>query len=136
MNLSSTAQALSVCFLVAAVCTLPAAGAPDTAQERDQKLVKAIQAAIEKELEPGKVESSVGTKATLNTIRKGDADTLSGADIVADRDAGPAMGDRDAISHVAYWIRPVDSRNPRLVGIVWPKNGKPRIFFGELLPPR
>jgi hypothetical protein len=135
MNGSSTLRALAVSILVAAVCVIRAAGGPGSAEEQDQKLVKAIKAAVKQEVEPGKVEASVGAKATLNTIRKGDVDTLAGTDIAADRDSRPALGERDAINHVAYWVRPVESRNPRLVGIVWPKKGKPRIFYGELLPP-
>ncbi len=135
MNGPSTLRPFTVSLLVTAICVIRVAGDPGSAEERDQKLIKAIKAAVEQEVEPGKVEASVGVKATINTSRKADADTFGRTDIAADRDSGPAMGNRDDISHVAYWVRPIDSRNPKLVGIVWPKKGKPRIFFAELLPP-
>jgi hypothetical protein len=102
---------------------------------KDEKLVSAIQSALKHGIGPAKVEAAVGKRATLNTVRKGDRDPFEHADIAPDRDSGPALPDRKTIRHAAYWVRPIEGRNPKLVGIVWPKTGKPQIFFGELLPP-
>jgi cobalt/nickel transport protein len=104
-------------------------------ETKDDKLVAAIKAAIANEVEPGKIEAAVGTKATLNTIRKDDATAFALADIAADAASGPALPDRKTIRYVAYWVRPVEGRNPRIVGIVWPNTGKLQLFYGELLPP-
>ena len=121
-------------FLSACLGSSQEAGDPKT---KDEKLVAAIKSAIEKDLSPDKVEDAVGAKATLNTIRKEDRGSFSRADIIPDPDRKPALPDRDSLQWVAYWVRPVEGRNPKLVGIFWPKkDAKPQIFFGEILPPR
>jgi hypothetical protein len=107
----------------------------DESRVKDEKLIASLKAAIKQEIEADKVEAAVG-RATLNTVRRRDRDTFSRADIAPDADSGPALPDRETIRYVAYWIRPLESHNPKIVGIVWPNKGKPHIFFGEVLPPR
>jgi hypothetical protein len=121
---------LVTCKLIAAGGT----GDPST-ETKDEKLVRAIKKAIENEVEPGKVDANVGSKATLNTLRKEDAGLFEIVDIAADPGSGPALPDRKTIKYVAYWVRPVDGKNPKIVGIVWPKQGKSQIFYGQVLPP-
>jgi hypothetical protein len=137
---ASMIQRCCVLSLIAASCLFASVASGQDAGDakaKDEKLVSAIKAAIEKGLAPDKVEDSVGSKATLNTFRKEDRGPFSRADIVPDPDRKPALPDRDSLQWVAYWIRPVEGRNPKLVGIFWPKKeGKPQIFFGEILPPR
>jgi ankyrin repeat protein len=110
--------------------------APGGTRPEDEKLIAAVKGAAEKAIAADKVEAAVGSKATLNTFRAGDRDTFSIADIAVDPDRKPAMPDRDSLRWVAYWVRPVDSHNPKIVGVCWPKDGKPKVFFGEVLPPR
>ena len=107
----------------------------DITKGRDAKLVAAVKAAADKGLAPDKVEAVVGTRATLNTIREEDRGPFSRADIARDPDGGPGLPTRKTTRWAAYWVRPVEARNPKIVGIVWPKEGKPRVFFGEVLPP-
>jgi hypothetical protein len=40
----------------------------------------------------------------------------------------------DEALQVVVWKRPVKARNPRLVGIQWPRAGPPTVFFGILFP--
>jgi hypothetical protein len=107
----------------------------DDTKLKDEKLIASLKAALKQEIEADKVEAAVG-RAALNTVRRQDRDTFSRADIAPDPDSGPALPDRETIRYVAYWVRPVESRNPKIVGIVWPNKGKPHVFFGEVLPPR
>lgn len=127
-----------ISFLVAA--TFLSAGLASSQESgdkkaADKKLVAAVKAAADKVIDADKVEAVVGVKATLNTFRKEDRGRFSRVDIVADPDSKPALPDRDGLRWAAYWIRPVEGRNPKLVGIYWPKEGKPQVFFGEILPP-
>jgi hypothetical protein len=105
----------------------------DDAKRKDEKLIASIKAALKQEIEADKVEAAVG-RAALNTVREQDRDTFSLADIATDSDSGPALPDRETIRYVVYWVRPGESRNPKIVGIVWPNKGKPQVFFGEVLP--
>lgn len=102
---------------------------------RDAKLLEAIRAAARKGIGPEKIEAAVGSEATINTVRERDRDTFSIADIAADPGRKPALPDRASLKWVAYWVRPVESRNPKIAGIFWPKKGKPQVFYGEVLPP-
>ena len=102
----------------------------------DAKLVAAVRAAVKKGLAPGKVEATVGRRATLNTFRKEDEGPFQRADIAADADLEPALPERKSLRWVAYWVRPVKSRNPKIVGLAWSKKGQAQLFFGEVLPPR
>ena len=105
------------------------------AEGADAKLLAAVKAAADKGIGPDKIEAAVGTKATLNTRRAADRDAFSGADIAEDPGRKPALPARDSLRWVVYWVRPVDSRNPKVVGVCWPKEGKPQLFYGEVLPP-
>ena len=113
---------------------LPASAGMD-AESADSKLLAAVKAAAEKGIEPGKIEAAVGTKATLNTLREVDRDAFSRADIAEDPGRKPALPARDSLRCVVYWVRPIDSKNPKIVGVCWPKEGRPRLFYGEVLPP-
>jgi len=124
---------LTPVLLFASATSTPAAGHADGT---DANLLAAVKAAAEKGIGPDKVEAAVGTKATLNTLRKVDRDAFSLADIAADPDRKPALPPRDSLRWVVYWVRPIDSRTPKIVGIVWPREGKPQPFYGEVLPPR
>jgi hypothetical protein len=112
------------------------AQAAGNAKAKDEKLVAAVKAAAGKGIGPKNVEVAVGTKATLNTFHKEDRGPFSRADIVPDPDQKPVLPERASLRWVAYWVRPLEARNPKIVGIFWPKKGKPQMFFGEVLPPR
>jgi hypothetical protein len=120
--------------LIIPTLLLAGAPAPDMA-EKDRKLVAAVRVAAARDLAPNEAERAVGMKAVLNTSRERDRWVFTRADIVADPDHEEALPARDSIRWAAYWVRNVESRNPKLVGIYWPKEGRPKVFFGELLPP-
>jgi hypothetical protein len=116
------------------LCAASLVGQKNAAKE-DARLLAAVEAAGKNGLAPGKVEAAVGRRATLNTFREEDDGPFHRADIAPDRKRNPSLPGRKGIRWAAYWVRPVEARNPRIVGIVWPKKGKPRIFYGEVLPP-
>ena len=111
-------------------------GPADITKDADARLVARVKAAAAKGIMPDKIEAAVRTRATLNTFREEDRGPFRRADIAPDPDGGPGLPDAKTIRWAAYWVRPVEARNPRIVGIVWPKEGRPRVFFGKALPPR
>jgi hypothetical protein len=125
---------LAICLLGGGLSFAPA---PSTQKnsDKDKKLIDAVKAAVAKGVAPADVDAVVGTKATLNTVRERDRGAFSRVDLVADDDNKPALPDRNSLRWVAYWVRSVKSKNPKVVGIYWPKEGKPRTFYGEVLPP-
>ena len=104
------------------------------AKAADAKLIAAVRAAVEKGIEPDKAEEVAGKRATLNTLRKEDRMLFEIVSIAEDQDRKPTFPKGDTPRCVAYWVRPVEGRNPKVVGVYWPKEGKARIFFGEVLP--
>jgi hypothetical protein len=43
--------------------------------------------------------------------------------------------DVNKVKRVVYWVRPVASKNPRLVGIVWTSDNEMKVFFCVGFPP-
>jgi hypothetical protein len=120
-------------------CLIAVCGSAQEAKDskaKDTELLDAIKAAADKETQPEKVEAVVGRKATVNTIRKADRDVLSIANIAEDPERKPVLPRGEAPKWVAYWVRRIDTRNPKIVGIFWPEKGKPQVFYGEVLPHR
>jgi hypothetical protein len=124
---------LALCLSGGGLSFAPAPSARNDA-DKDTKLVEAVKAAAAKGVAPTDVGAIVGTKSTLNTARDKDRATFSRVDLVEDPDNKPPLPDRETLRWVAYWVRPVEARNPKIVGIYWPKEGKPRMFYGEVLP--
>jgi hypothetical protein len=110
---------------------------------QDRRLVDRVLWAEELQLPPGKVESFVGTPATINTLRPRDRLTLRFADLCEDEREGGKQNlallhaglDDGSVRHAMYWIRPTEARNPRLIGLLWTQGGKAWVFFGVVLPP-
>lgn len=100
----------------------------------DDELLDAIRAAVAAGASPENAEERVGTPALINTTRPRDRRLLEGADIGIDEESGVPPLPRGA-HHVVYWLRPVESRNPRLAGIAWDESGVPVLFCGVGYPP-
>ena len=74
------------------------------------------------------LEFTAPDKSTLCTI------SMSGVDVVSDPDHPAETFARDARA-VVYWIRPIPAKDPHIVGVQVGPDGKPRVFFGIVLPP-
>ncbi len=99
----------------------------------DKQLMEAVKKALAEKVKPHEVERFVGARATISTLRKGERDALSAAKFEPDTKMGlPKLRDAE---QVVYWIRPVETRNPSLVGLVWSKGGAVELFTGFVLPP-
>jgi hypothetical protein len=111
---------------------------------QDARLVDRVLRAAEQRVRPEQVEAFVGTPATINTRRDpfhrkvillariGEDESEGGRDELAALYGGLRNG---AVGHAAFWIRPVEGENPRLVGVYWAASGEARVFFGVVYPP-
>ena len=126
--------------LVALVCVVAAWSAfgqdsGDKKKSEDEKLIAAVKAAAEKGVEPQKVDAAVGAKSTRNTFRDDDREIFDRVSIVQESDPKLKLHDRGSILWIAYWGRPIESRDAKVIGIAWPKEGKAQVFTGYVLPP-
>jgi hypothetical protein len=108
---------------------------PRSVDQQDADLIDAVRRAARAGIPPADVEEYVGSTAWINTIREPDRLAVAMADIAADDESGTETPKLADARDVAYWGRPVESQNPRLVGITWDAEGTSRIFFGVLYPP-
>jgi hypothetical protein len=107
----------------------------------DQELIALVKKAERGHVTPEAVERFVGRKATINTDRDGLAVVRFIKHYVGDGVRRlPPMGDEEPplpnwndAKHVAYWVRPLNERNPRCVGLVWGRDGVPRVCFFIIL---
>jgi len=87
------------------------------------------------EIDPGNIEEIVGLRAKINTKRPKDKLFYLRANIILDTVRSNQIKRLDEVCDVVYWERPVQSLNPRLIGIGWNKKKQPKVFFGICLPP-
>jgi hypothetical protein len=101
----------------------------------DEKLVKKVREAVSKKTPPEMVEEFVGIKATIHTLRAADRLALPEIDIAKDpEEPGPTLDLKQA-KNVAYWVGPIQSRDARIIGIVWTTKDEMHVFYGIVLPP-
>lgn len=108
-----------------------------TYNDRDNVLVRAVESAVNEKLPLEKVKTRVGVQPTMITSGNSASKALARARVEIDRDppnVSPIPVIRSA-TVVVYWIRPMDSRFPKVIGIAWNEEGKGEIFSGILLPP-
>lgn len=100
----------------------------------DKRLLAKVMESVEKKIAIEKIEDFVGQKATINTIRKGDDNVWSVVKIVLDKKESEVKTLRGSVNAV-YWVRHLESPQPKIVGVVWTKSSEMKVFFGEVLPP-
>jgi hypothetical protein len=105
-----------------------------TMEIQDARLVASVKRAVAQHVQPEAVEAVVGMSATINTIRQKDRLALQMADIGKDAMENQAVPPLNQAKEVVYWVRPLPSPNPRIVGIYW-LDGAMNLFFGVVYPP-
>jgi hypothetical protein len=103
-------------------------------ESKDEQLLTAIERCVGHKASPDEIERNVGKSATINTLRKHHWSYLENANIEADPNMESDMPSLKAVQNVVYWIRPIDSEFPRLIGVAWMKDGSVQIFYGIVYP--
>ena len=103
-------------------------------EKEDKLLVENVREAAKKTLEIGNVEKFVGQAAAINTIRLMDRVAFEMVSIEIDRKESQLDSLSD-VKNVVYWVRPISSNNPKIVGVAWTAKNEMKVFFGIVLPP-
>ena len=129
-------------WLIWATLAFACAGKPTTgtgnvaAMNDDERLIAKVREAVRTGAAVGGLEATIG-KATFTTARQ-PLEILGRVELIPDADHPADRWVFAEAAGVAYWTRPISdtaSHNPRVVGVVYKKDGSTKIFFAELLPP-
>jgi hypothetical protein len=101
----------------------------------DSELINAVKRAKELGIGPKDVEKFVGEEATINTLRPIHRERLEMVTIVSDDCLRQSLPELVSYAFVVYWVRPIETNNPKIVGLVWSKKGDCKVFFGIGMPP-
>jgi hypothetical protein len=99
----------------------------------DERLIAKVREAARTGAAVGTLEATIGV-ATFTTARQ-PLDILRRVELVPEPDHPDDRWVFAEAAGVAYWTRPIESHNPRVVGVIYRKDGSTKIFFAELLPP-
>ena len=121
-------------FLVVVSTLAASCEQPDKSNFDEKQLTKKLLESIEKRISTGKIESFVGKKATINTTRKGDRNSLELVNIGIDRKRSQ-IDTLDDATDLVYWVySSVEKSDPQIVGVVWTKKNEMKLFFGDVMP--
>jgi hypothetical protein len=100
----------------------------------DDELIDAVRRAAQARLTPDAAEAAVG-EAVVNTSRNLPLEALRRVDLIADEASGQKTLSLEGARDVVYWERPLESKDPRMVGLIWRADDSVEVFFGVVLPP-
>jgi hypothetical protein len=101
--------------------------------EEDSRLVAAIMKAAEERMPIEGIEKTVGVRATINTQRQHERELLAMTDISGDPPESVEAPRVHSASNVVFWVRPVESRLPRIIGVVWYGEDQGEVFTGVVM---
>lgn len=111
-------------------------GAPAATDDRDAELIGAVRAAVVAGVPPARLAAEVGVPPTIDTLDGSyPLEGLRRVDLIIDPDHPDEPLTLTGATGVVYWVRPVTSRDPRVVGIQVAADGTPSVFFAIILPP-
>ena|SRR6266540_1039632 len=96
--------------------------------DKDEQLVTKIREAISQQTKIEDVETFVGVKATVNTSRTRGRDGLP--DFLDDPQEVDQIPNLREAKDFVYWVRPIESKPTRIVGILWNDKNEMKLFFG------
>jgi len=102
----------------------------------DRELIRAIREAIERNVSPERIETVIGTRAILNTLRENHRRELTNSDIGEDKDERGTMEDISIMKgaeHVVMWAR--IGKPGRVVAACWLEDRRVVLVFGRFLTP-
>jgi hypothetical protein len=93
-------------------------------------LQRKLEGAVKKNVSPMDIEAFVTQRALINTSREDDLRTFLLAKIRFEQSRTFKRQDIFEFNAVVYWNATVTPSRPRIVGVVWTKGGKMKIFRG------
>jgi hypothetical protein len=106
-----------------------------TTQTDDDELITRVRSAVAAGDAPETLAARIGRKPAIDTTAGQPIALLRRVDLVPDPDHPGEILALEGARAVVYWIRPIQARDPRVVGVQVGADGKPHMFFGVVLPP-
>lgn len=106
-----------------------------TTQTDNDELITRVRAAVAADEAPETLATRIGRKPAIDTTAGQPIALLRRVDLVPDPDHPGEVLALEGARAVVYWIRPIQARDPRAVGVQVGADGKPHMFFGVVLPP-
>lgn len=101
----------------------------------DDELITRVRAAVAAGDAPETLAARIGRKPAIDTTAGQPIALLRRVDLVPDPDHPGEVFTLEGARAVVYWIRPIQTKDPRVVGVQVGADGKPHAFFGVVLPP-
>ena len=101
----------------------------------DETVIRGVRSAIDARVAPDRLEAYVGQKAMVNTATGFPLEGLRRVNLIPDPDHPGDTLQLDAAATVVYFGGPVDSGDPKVVGVQYRRDGSAAVFFGIVLPP-
>jgi hypothetical protein len=106
-----------------------------TTQTDDDELITRVRAAVAAGDAPDTLAARIGRKPAIDTTAGQPIALLRRVDLVPDPDHPDEVFTLEGARAVIYWIRPIQAKDPHVVGVQVGADGKPHTFFGVVLPP-
>jgi hypothetical protein len=101
----------------------------------DDALIRGVRSAVDARIAPNKIEAHVGHKSMVNTTTGFPLEGLRRVNLIPDPEHAAETLNLDSAVAVVYFGRPVDSSDPKVVGVQYHRDGSAAVFFGIVLPP-
>lgn len=106
-----------------------------TPKTDDDELITRVRAAVAAGDAPDTLAARIGRKPAIDTTAGQPIAMLRRVDLVPDPDHPSEALALASARAVVYWVRPIQAKDPRVVGVQVGADGKPSMFFGVVLPP-
>jgi hypothetical protein len=107
----------------------------DGKQMTDEAVIQRVRSAVDARVAPREIEAYVGRKAMVNTTTGFPLEGLRRVNLIPDPEHPEHTLKLDSAESVVYFGRPVESDDPKVVGIQYHRDGSAALFFGIVLPP-
>jgi hypothetical protein len=101
----------------------------------DERLIARVRALSEGTVDPAAFEERVGSKALVNTSGSFPLEALRRMPLAPEPDHPDETLELASAQTVIYWSRPIEAKNPRVVGIQIDQTGTAAVFFAVVFPP-
>jgi hypothetical protein len=127
----------AICILVLVACASPPPpqimnqSGPTT---DDDRLIARVRDAVHAHATLATIEAAIGAPATFTTATH-PIEILRRTELVTDPEHPTERFVYADAAAVVYWTRPVEAHDPKMVGVIYGKDGSARMFFAIVLPP-
>jgi hypothetical protein len=103
----------------------------------DEWLIATVIAGVNRGATAEQLEQLVGLAPAVSTLRPGERGRLrwTRLELDGERPNECSLEQVKEADQVVFWVRPINSRNPKCVGVAWREGGRAHVFFGVICTP-